>query len=92
MSLRQGTVPGLESNASWAILVGMAEADLNFIARQNERLITDMASLRDDMRVLTAIVMRLDSAMGALTQEMRVTHTQMARVIDRVRKLEDASE
>jgi hypothetical protein len=70
----------------------MAEADLNFIARQNERLITDMASLRDDMRVLTAIVMRLDSAMGALTQEMRVTHTQMARVIDRVRKLEDASE
>ncbi|HEY7299132.1 MAG TPA: hypothetical protein VH684_14600 [Xanthobacteraceae bacterium] len=59
----------------------MAEPDLNFIAKQNERLITDMASLRDDMRVLTAIVMRLDSSMGALTQEMRATHAQMARTI-----------
>ena len=37
------------------------EVDLEFIARQLERLIGDNASMRDDMRVLTAIIMRLDN-------------------------------
>jgi hypothetical protein len=49
----------------------MADADLNFIARQNERIVTDLASLRDDMAVLTAMVIRLDGSMTGLLQEMR---------------------
>ena len=40
----------------------MAEVDLNFLARQMERLIADNASLRDDNRVLTAMVMRIDNS------------------------------
>ena len=48
----------------------MTEADLNFLARQNERLMTDVASLRDDNAVLTAIVTRLDGSAGALLAEM----------------------
>jgi hypothetical protein len=51
----------------------MAEPDLNFLARQNERIITDIARLHDDLAVLTAIVMRLDSSHTILLQELRAT-------------------
>ena len=34
----------------------VTEADLNFLTRQNERVMTEIASMRDDMAVLTAIV------------------------------------
>ena len=79
----------------------MAEVDLNFLARQMERLIADNASLRDDNRVLTAMVMRIDNSIirletrfdgsfAELLAEMRATHVQIARIDDRVRKLEEA--
>jgi hypothetical protein len=66
------------------------EPDLNFVARQIERLITEVASLRDDVGVLSAMAMRTDGLMSALLQEVRATHTQIARMNDRVRKLEEA--
>jgi hypothetical protein len=66
----------------------MADADLNFLARQMERLIQDVGSLRDDMRVLTAIVMRLDNSQGAMLQELRETHSPIARMNDRIHNLE----
>ena len=68
----------------------MVDADINFIAPQIERLMTDVASVRDDMAVLTAIVLRLDGSMAVLLQETRATHSQIARMNDRLRKLEDA--
>ena len=51
----------------------MVDADLNFIARQIDRLLSDVASIRDDMAVLTAIVLRLDGSFTALLQETRAT-------------------
>ena len=66
------------------------EPDLNFLARPIERLITEVASLRDDVGVLSAMAMRTDGLMSALLQEVRATHAQIARMNDRVRKLEDA--
>jgi chromosome segregation ATPase len=68
----------------------MTDADLNFLTRQNERILSEITSLRDDMAVLTAIVMRLDGSHAALLQETRATHTQITRMNERVRKLEDA--
>jgi hypothetical protein len=68
----------------------MTDADLNFLPRQNERILSEITSLRDDMAVLTAIVMRLDGSHAALLQETRATHTQITRMNERVRKLEDA--
>ena len=65
--------------------------DLSFVARQLQRLTADVASLRDDMQVLTSIVLRLDGSQTALLQEMRATHTQIQRMNERVRKLETAS-
>lgn len=40
--------------------------DLNFLARQLQRLTTDVASMRDDMQVLTSIVLRQDGTLTAL--------------------------
>jgi hypothetical protein len=67
-----------------------AEPSLQLLARQAERTQTKVASLRDDMRVLTSIVLRRDCTLTALLQETRDTHQQIARMNDRIRKLEDA--
>ena len=67
----------------------MTDADINFLARQSERIMSEIASLRDDAAVLTSIVLRLDGSMTAVLQEMRATHTQIVRMNDRIRKLED---
>jgi len=76
-------------------VINLADPDLNFLVRQNERILTEIASLRDDVTVLTAMVMRLDGSVirldgshTALLQEMHAVHTQIARMNDRVRKLE----
>jgi hypothetical protein len=69
----------------------MADAvTLEFLARQMERMLTELASFRDDMAVLTAITLRVDGSMTALLQEVRAVHTQIGRMNDRIRKLEDA--
>lgn len=65
--------------------------DLNFLARQLQRLTTDVASMRDDMQVLTSIVLRQDGTLTALLGETRATHTQIARMNERIRKLEATS-
>jgi len=64
--------------------------DLRFLQAAAQRQQTDTASLRDDIRVLSAIAMRLDGSHSVLLDELRATHTQIARMNDRVRKLEDA--
>jgi hypothetical protein len=58
----------------------LADPDLNFLARQSERILTEIAGLRDDMAVLTAMVMRLDGSHAALLQETRATHAQITRM------------
>ena len=65
--------------------------DLNFLARQLQRVVTDIGSLRDDMQVLTSIVLRQDGTLTALLQETRATHTQIQRMNDRIRQLETSA-
>jgi hypothetical protein len=67
----------------------MTDADINFLARQSERIMSESASLRDDAAVLTSIVLRLNGSMAAVLQEMRAVHPQIARMNGRIRKLED---
>lgn len=62
--------------------------DLTLIARQQRQLIEEMATLRDDMTVLIAIVQRLDGTMSGLVNEIRATHTQQSRFDRRLRDLE----
>jgi hypothetical protein len=61
---------------------------LEFLGRQMERPIGDVAALKDDMNVLTAIVLRLDGTLQGLAQETRAVHGQMQRMNQRVSRLE----
>ena len=58
------------------------EITLEFIGRQLERVLSEMADFRDEMKVQTAICIRLETQMEAMAR-------QFARMNDRVRKLED---
>jgi len=66
----------------------MAEVTLEFLAKQIERVLVDVASTREDVNVLTAIVMRQDTTMAALLTEIRGVHAQISRVQQRLAKLE----
>ena len=77
--------------------------DLAFIGQARQRLTSEVASFRDDFRVLTAIVMRLDNSyarldssqamllteMREIRQELRAMHAQHQRTAERVRALEE---
>ena len=52
-------------------------ATLEFLARQQDRILAELASLRDDFNVLTAIVQRLDNNSTRLLAEIRATRSQV---------------
>ncbi len=62
---------------------------LEFLARQQQRMVDEMGSMRDDMQVLTAMVMRLDGTVGLVLTELRAMHSQYQRVASRVRRVEE---
>jgi hypothetical protein len=49
----------------------MTDADLSLLARQCERLQTDLAGLRDDCRALIAALLRLERNTALLLAEVR---------------------
>ena len=64
------------------------EPDLALIMRKLDQVIQDHAIFRDDMRVQTAIIMRIDTTMGTLLTELRAMHARHDRLANRVDKLE----
>ncbi len=52
----------------------------------------EMGSMRDDMQAPTAMVMRLDGAVGLVLTELRAMHSQHHRLANRVRRLEEPVE
>ena len=48
----------------------MTDNDRDFLARQIERILTELHSMRDEIRALSALMLRLDSSAKAVTQEM----------------------
>ena len=55
----------------------MTDVDPDFLARQIERILIElhsmrdeMGSMRDEIRALSALMLRLDSSAKAVTQEM----------------------
>jgi len=69
-------------------MVDDSTPDLSLLARLQRQLLAEMGSMRDDMAVLTAIVMREDGTLSALLTEVRAIHSQHSRLADRVRDLE----
>lgn len=68
----------------------MAEITLEFLAQQQDRMLAELGQFRDDMRVMTAILQRLDGTMQGLVNEVRATHQQIARLVQRLEKIEAA--
>lgn len=65
-----------------------------FIAKQLDRVIADQTKMRDDMHVLTAIVLRHENTLNAMREKMRDMPRQMIgrvaqhqRFSDRLRRL-----
>lgn len=78
-------------------IIGMPDEQitLEFLARQQQRMLEEMGvtrgemgSMHDDMQVLTAMVMRLDGTVGLVLTELRAMHSQHQRLANRVRGLE----
>lgn len=62
---------------------------LEFLARQNERILAELGNHRDTMEVLTAMVQRVEGSQQAIVIELRAMQRQFARMNDRVSKLEE---
>jgi translation elongation factor EF-Tu-like GTPase len=62
--------------------------DLGLIATMLRQVIAEQATAGDDMRVLTAIVMRQDTTLGAILTEFRAMHSQHSRMDARLRAVE----
>ena len=77
----------------------MAETvTLEFVARQLERVLAEQAATRDDLRVLTSIVLRhetmisrIEDTMRATLDQMRAMLTQHQRFDARLRRLEETT-
>jgi hypothetical protein len=49
----------------------MAEIDLNFLAKQLDRVLNDTRQLRDDMKLLIAMMTRVDGTLTTALIELR---------------------
>ena len=63
--------------------------DLAYIGRALRRLTSDMAALRDEMRVQTAMILRQDGTLNAVLEQLRAMVAQHQRTAERVRQLEE---
>lgn len=66
----------------------MADIDLSFIARQNERILADLRAVRDELHVNSAMVQRCSNAVTDQAATLNAIHQWMINMNDRVRNLE----
>ncbi len=62
--------------------------DLSLLTALGRQTLAEQGLARDDIRVLTAIVMRRDATLSALLTEIRATNYQYASLEGRVRTFE----
>ena len=58
---------------------------LEFLAAQQRRILDEIASMRDDIKVLTAIVLRHEETLIRVLEQVTAMVAQNARVVDRLR-------
>jgi hypothetical protein len=66
--------------------------DLAFIGRAVQRLTSDVAAMRDEMRVQTAMILRQDATLSTILEPLRAMVAQHQRTAERVRVLEEKIE
>jgi hypothetical protein len=62
---------------------------LEFLATQQRRMLDEMASMRDDIKVLTAIVLRHEETLIRILEQLTAMVAQNARIVDRLRTLDE---
>lgn len=62
---------------------------LEFLATQQRRILDEIAFLRDDIKVLTAIVLRHEETLIRVLEQMTAMVAQNARIVDRLRALDE---
>jgi hypothetical protein len=62
---------------------------LEFLAAQQRRILDEIASMRDDIKVLTAIVLRHEETLIRVLEQMTTMVAQNARIVDRLRVLDE---
>ena len=62
---------------------------LDFIGKQLDRVIAEQSSMRDDLRVLTAIVLRLEGTLNGVLDQLHAMVSQHQRFDARLRRLEE---
>lgn len=62
--------------------------NLELLQRQQKQILDEMGEFRDQLTVLTAICMRVEGAVNALTTEVRAVHSRHSRLERRVKELE----
>jgi len=67
-----------------------SEIDLNFIARQLNRVLTELRNMRDDNRVMLAMMQRHDNTLKDVVAELNAIHQWMISTSERVQKLEQS--
>jgi hypothetical protein len=68
----------------------MAETvTLEFLAAQQRRMLDEIASVRDDIKVPTAIVLRHEETLIRVLEQMTAMVAQNARIVDRLRALDE---
>jgi hypothetical protein len=63
--------------------------NLDFLAEQQQQILAEQRLMLDELRVQGAITRRIDANHAALIDELRAIHALLARVVERVRVLED---
>ena len=64
--------------------------DLAFIARQQDQLLGEVRSMRDDMTVMMEVLRRVEGTTSSVARQITDMHVFNRRVEERVRELEDA--
>ena len=62
---------------------------LEFLGKQLERIIAEQNSMRDDLRVLTTIVLRLEGTVNGVLDQLHAMVSQHQRFDPRLRRLEE---
>jgi hypothetical protein len=72
-----------------AAVSGVAKnVEIRTFGRSLERITTEIATLREEMAVQTAMLVRLDNTVAGLRGEQRASHALITRALDRVRAVE----
>jgi hypothetical protein len=62
---------------------------LELLAAQQRRILDEVASMRDDIKVPTAIVLRHEETLIRVLEQMTAMVAQNARIVDRLRVLDE---